>query len=153
MLMAGVRFGNRWKALWQLIGRHDLAEDPRYLGGAEGEFFVHNIVPAIEEWSSRLSKWEVAGKLTEVGFSMGVTQTIADLAHCPHLQARQMFVETGDTLGGRFTSVKTPVRLTACVPSPQETPPTLGQHNREVLGSLGGLTPEELDGMAADGVM
>ena len=153
VLMAGVRQGARWRALWQLIGRQDLAEDPRYLGGAEGEFFIGQIIPAIEEWSGGLSKWEVAGKLTEIGFSMGVTQTIADLAHCPHLQARQMFVETGDTLGGRFQSVKTPVRLTDCVASPEETPPKLGEHNQAVLCSLGGLTPEELAGMEADGVV
>jgi crotonobetainyl-CoA:carnitine CoA-transferase CaiB-like acyl-CoA transferase len=98
VMMAGVRSEERWRALWQLIGRDDLLEDQRYVGkGADGDFYFNKVIPALEEWSTQLSKWEVAGKLTEIGFSMGVAQTIADLAHCPHPEAHQMFIDTGDT--------------------------------------------------------
>ena len=79
-----------------------------------------------------------------MGFSMGVAQTIEDLAQCPHLEAREMFVDTGDTLGGQFRSLRTPVRLTSTAEPPRETPPTLGEHNRQVLCSIGGLTAGEL---------
>ncbi len=64
-----------------------------------------------------------------------------------------MFVETVDALRGRCRSVKTPVRLTGCVDFREYTPPTPGEHNRELLCSLGGLTGEELAGMEADGVV
>jgi crotonobetainyl-CoA:carnitine CoA-transferase CaiB-like acyl-CoA transferase len=145
VLMAGVHSEERLRALWQLIGRDDLLEDQRYVGkGADGDFYFNNVIPALEEWSTQLSKWEVAEKLTEIGFSMGATQTVANLAQCPHLEARQMFVETGDTMGGRFRSLRTPLRLTACEEMAVETPPGLGENNREVLCSIGGLTPEEL---------
>ncbi|MBM3941672.1 MAG: CoA transferase [SAR202 cluster bacterium] len=156
VLMAGVRAAAaaaRWKTLWIMMGRQDLSEDKRYLGGASGEFFRDNIIPAIEAWSRDLSKWDVAAKFTEIGFSMGVAQTIADLAQCPHLEARQMFVETGDTLGGRFKSVKTPIRLTGCLESRADTPPTLGENTRELLISLGGLTGEEVDRMEEEKVV
>jgi CoA:oxalate CoA-transferase len=145
VLMAGVHSEERLRALWQLIGRDDLLEDQRYVGkGADGDFYFNSVIPALEEWSTQLSKWEVAEKLTEIGFSMGVTQTVADLAQCPHLEARQMFVETGNTIDGRFRSLRTPLRLTACEEMATETPPGLGENNREVLCSIGGLTPEEL---------
>ena len=62
-------------------------------------------------------------------------------------------MDTGDTLGGTFRSPRTPVRLTGCVETPAETPPTLGQHNREILCSIGGLTPEELDTLEAEGAL
>ena len=84
---------------------------------------------------------------------MGVAQTIEDLAHCDHLQAREMFVETGDTLGGRFRSLKTPVRLRGCVASPENTPPLLGEHNRDVLCGIGGLTSEEVTQLEAEGAL
>ena len=64
-----------------------------------------------------------------------------------------MFVDTGDTLGGTFRGVKTPARLTACVDSPAETAPTLGQHNLEILCSLGGMTPEEVSELEAEGAL
>ncbi len=153
LVMAGVRLEERWRALWQLVGREELAADPRYLGSADGEFIYHQVIPAIEEWSIRRPRWEVAGKLTELGFSMGVAQTIADLNVCPHLAARRMFVDTGDTLGGQFRSLRTPLRLTDCAGSPSAPPPTLGQHNRAILCTLGGLTPEELAQLEAEGAV
>ena len=154
VLMAGVHSEERLRALWRLIGREDLLEDPRYLGqGADGDFYYHHLIPAVEGWSRQWSKWEVAEKLTEIGFSMGVTQTMSDLSQCPHLEARQMFVETADTLGGRFRSLRTPIRLTACEECASDTPPGLGENNREVLCGLGGLTPEELAGLEAQGAV
>ena len=154
VVLAGVRNPERWRALWQLLGRADLAEDPRYLGeGADGDFCFNQVIPAIEEWSTQRPKWEVAGRLTELGFSMGTAQTISDLAQCPHLAARDMFVDTGDTLGGQFRSLRTPVRLTGCVESRRDAPPQLGEHNREVLCTLGGLTPEQLAQLEGEGAV
>ena len=153
VVMAGARLKERWQALWQLVGRPELAEDVRYLAPTGGEFITAQVIPAIEEWSARRPKWEVAGKLTELGFSMGVAQTISDLADCPHLESRQMFVDTADTLGGQFRSLRTPVRLTGCAESPATAPPTLGQHNREILCALGGLTEAELADLEREGAV
>ena len=154
VVMAGVRSEERLRAMWKLVGREELTEDPRYLGkGADGDFWFQNVIPAIEGWSKRLSKWEVAEKFTEIGLSMGVAQTMADLDQCPHLEARQMFVDTDDMMGGRFRSLKTPIRLTGCADPPAETPPELGEHNQAILCSIGGLTPEELAELKSQGTV
>ena len=153
VVMAGARLAERWRALWQLVGRLELAVDDRYLAPADGDFIAAQVIPAIEEWSAQRPKWEVAGKLTELGFSMGVAQTIADLAHCPHLESRQMFVDTADTLGGQFRSLRTPIHLTGCVEPPAAAPPTLGQHNREILTTIGGLTAAELAALEQEGAV
>lgn len=153
VVMAGARLAERWRALWHLVGRPELAADNRYLAPADGDFIAAQVIPAIEEWSTLRPKWEVAGKFTELGFSMGVAQTIADLAQCPHLESRQMFVDTADTLGGQFRSLRTPIRLTGCAASPAAAPPTLGQHNREILGTIGGLTEPELAALEAEGAV
>ena len=143
---------DKWRAMWQLIGRPELAEDPRYLGrGVTGPFYFSHIVPAIEEWSQRLPKREVNRMLLECGFSMGIVQDAADLDACAHLAARNMFVDSGDTYGRPFRTVNTPVQLTGCVDTPSNPPPTLGQHNREILCGIGGLTPAELAELEAGG--
>ena len=64
-----------------------------------------------------------------------------------------MFVETGDTIGGRFRTINTPINLTGCVDTPQNSPPLVGEHNVEILSSIGGLSAEELELMKADGVI
>ena len=153
-VLAGAQEEGKWVKLWKLIGREELLQDPHYLGqGISGEFYFSAIAPAIEEWSQHLSKWAVAEKLTALGFSMGVVQDQADLAQCPHLEARDMFVDAGDSLGGSFRTVNTPIHLTGCVDIPSRTPPHLGADNQEVLCSIGGLTVEELDQLRADGVV
>ena len=154
VVLAGAAGEEKWVALWKLIGREDLAQDPLYLGQSNsGEFYFDQVLPMIEAWSKNLSKWQVVEKLTEVGFSMGVVQDQADLDRCPHLAARKMFLDSGDTLGGPFRTVKTPIQLTGCVDVPAGSPPTLGQHNREVLCGIGGLTGEQLDQLQKDGAI
>ncbi|MBM3942274.1 MAG: CoA transferase [SAR202 cluster bacterium] len=145
---------DKWEALWHHIGREDLLSDPRYLGkGVTGEFYFTFVVPAIEEWSQHQAKLDIAQQLIKLGFSMGVVQNTEDIDHCPHLAVRQMFVTIEDTVGGKFRTVNTPIRLTECPENPAVAPPTLGQHNQEILCSLGGLTSEELAQMQKEGVV
>ena len=100
-----------------------------------------------------LPKFRVPGTVTGFGFSMGVTQGMADWAVCPKVGARQRLGEPGDNRGGTFQGVKTAARLTACVDSPAVTAPLLGEHTAEVLWSLGGMTPEEVAGLEAEGAL
>ena len=137
--------GGKWEGLWRLVGREDLIADRRYLGeGISGQFYFDHIVPAIEEWSQHIPKLEIAQKLIELGFSMGIVQDAADLDNCPHLAARKMFVDSGDSLGGSFRTVNNPIRLTESPDTLDAAPPLLGEHNREILCSIGGVTDEEL---------
>ena len=84
---------------------------------------------------------------------MGIVQDAADLDRCPHLAARKMFVDSGDSLGGSFRTVNNPIRLTETPDTAAGPPPLLGEHNREILGRLGGVTEEELAQLIADGVV
>ena len=101
VVMAGVRSPQRLDALWQLVGRPDLPQqDARYRQQfPDADFVFEEMIPAIEQWSASRPKWEVAGRLTEIGFSMGVAQSVSDLADCPQLTARGMYADTDDTPG------------------------------------------------------
>ena len=55
-----------------------------------------------------------------------------------------MFVDAGDTFGGSFRSMKTPIRLTGCVEMPNGSPPTLGADSEDVLESIGGLSKDQV---------
>ncbi len=153
-VLAGAGTTDKWAALWRHIGRGDLVNDSRFLGqGVTGEFYFNNVVPAIEEWSQHQAKLDIAQQLIKLGFSMGVVQNTADIDQCPHLAARKMFVETGDSLGGKFRAANTPIRLTESPDTPTHTPPTRGEHNLEIRCGIGGLTTEELRQMERDGVV
>ena len=152
VVLAGAGGPEKWKDLWRLIGREDLIEDPRYLGeGISGEFYMNNFVPAIEEWTMVRPKAEVTEKLIEIGYSMGMVQDQSDLDSCPHLEARGMFINGGNDMGGIFRTVNTPIHLVGTPGTPNVQPPLLGEHNAEVLCSIGGLSPDELTELSAEG--
>ena len=152
VVLAGAGGAEKWKALWRLIGREDLIEDPRYLGeGISGEFYMNNFVPAIEAWSANLPKAEAARQLIDIGYSMGMVQDQADLDQCPHLEARGMFINGGDDMGGVFRTVNTPIHIAGSPGTPNRQPPLLGEHNAEVLCSIGGVSSQELAQLAAEG--
>ena len=152
VVLAGAGGAEKWKALWRLIGREDLIKDPRYLGeGISGEFYMNNFVPAIEAWSENLPKAEAARQLINIGYSMGMVQDQADLDQCPHLEARGMFINGGDDMGGVFRTVNTPIHIAGSPGTPNRQPPLLGEHNAEVLCSIGGVSSQELAQLAAEG--
>lgn len=153
VVLSGAGTEQKWIDLWRLIGREDLIQDPRFLGKANsGEFYFDNYLPAIEQWSKGQSKHTVAQKLIHIGFSMGVVQDQADLDKCSHLERRGMFVDSGDTMGGHFRTVRTPIKLTGSVDTPLAPPPLLGEHNHEILCGIGGLSESALSRMQEDGV-
>jgi len=79
-----------------------------------------------------------------------MVQDQADLDQCPHLEARGMFINGGNDIGGIFRTVNTPIKIAGSVGTPNRQPPLLGEHNSEILCSIGGLTPEELAAWEAE---
>ncbi len=154
VVLAGAGGPEKWKDLWRLMDREDLIEDERYLGvGVSGDFYLNSFVPALEGWTIERTKAEVTSQLIEIGYSMGIVQDTADLDKCPHLEARGMFVNGGDNLGGIFRTVNTPIKFADGAETPNIAPPLLGANNEEILCSIGGVSREELDLMQSDGVI
>lgn len=154
VVLAGAGDEAKWVALWRLIHREDLIEDPRYLGrNIAGPFFLNNILPAVEEWSCTIPKWELNETFLRLGFSSGVVQNIQDIANCPHLKTRQMFTEIDNSVGGKFLVFNSPVKLLGTQFPPPIRPPRLGEHNQEILGGLLRLSPEYLQELKAEGAI
>ncbi|MCH2501573.1 MAG: CoA transferase [Dehalococcoidia bacterium] len=154
VVLAGAGGPEKWKDLWRLMDREDLIEDERYLGvGVSGDFYLNSFVPALEGWTMERTKAEVTSQLIDIGYSMGIVQDTADLDKCPHLEARGMFVNGGDNLGGIFRTVNTPIKFADGAETPNIAPPLLGANNEEILCSIGGVSREELDSMQSDGVI
>ena len=154
VVLAGAGGPEKWKVLWRFMDREDLIEDDRFLGlGVSGDFYMNNFVPELEAWTLLRTKTEVVTQLTEIGYSMGIVQDTADLDSCPHLEARGMFVNGGNNIGGIFRTVNTPIKFAGGAGTPNIQPPLLGANNEEILCSIGGVSREDLELMQSDGVI
>ena len=155
VVLAGAIGEDKWDALWRHVGRTELTEDPRYLGrDVEGPFYLDVVRPTLEEWTKRHPKREVAILLLDLGFSASMVQDAGDLMACPHLEAREMFVDLDYPVAtGSFKAPSTPVKLTGSEAMPVQRPPALGEHTDEVLQGLLGLSPEDIGALREQGAI
>jgi formyl-CoA transferase len=107
---------------------------------------------AISDWTRRLDREQALKLLDEAGVPSGPIYTAADICDDAQYEARNMIqhfdVDTGEaqpkSVG--FTGI-VPVIGDASLPI-RTVGPDLGQHTREVLSGLLGLTDEQIGAIA-----
>ena len=87
----------------------------------------------------------------KLGLTIGPVQTVAQAANHPHLAAREAFIEVSHPVAGNYKYPQHLVSLSATPPKLSRAP-LLGEHNAEILSSLG-ISREEQQGLRAVGVI
>jgi formyl-CoA transferase len=125
-----------WHPLLKVIDRADLIGDARY-ETADARWERRAEVDAlVEAWTCTRDKHEVMTLLAGAGVPCGACQDTGEVLTDPHLLARDMVVEVSHPVRGSYLTAGNPVKLSAS-PTKITTAPLLGQHNDEVLASLG----------------
>ena len=109
----------------------------------------------IEEWLASQDAESVVERLVEAGIPAAVVMSPTLVTENPQLVPPRLLRAPGAS-ANRAGPVSVPaVRRSSTAPSKWllRTPPTLGQHNAEVLTELCGLTAADLDRLAVDGVI
>jgi crotonobetainyl-CoA:carnitine CoA-transferase CaiB-like acyl-CoA transferase len=120
-----------------------------------GEHLEDVIRPGIEAWSGARSMVEASKELTAAGVAAGPCFHSTDVITDPHLERRHMIVEL-DRVDGVDEPVLlpgNPVKLSKMAEGPETRVPWTGEHTRSILASELGLTDEQLDALADDGVI
>lgn len=138
--------------LLKLMGREDLLNDVRFSSNEQRVKHMAFIDDLITEWSSALSLAECLDQLNAHGIPAGPIYSIEDIFADPQYKARDMIL---DVAHPEFGQLKVP----GIVPKLSKTPgsvkwlgPKLGEHNVEVLKSIG-LSAQQIERMAAEGVI
>jgi crotonobetainyl-CoA:carnitine CoA-transferase CaiB-like acyl-CoA transferase len=140
-----------WRALKQVLGNPDLLDNEIFdnLAGRHQNDDV--LRPLVKE---ELGKFDMEYLVTEgqkLGLTIGPVHTVAQAANHPHLAARGAFVEIDHPVAGRFKYPHRLVSMTVTPPSPTRAP-LLGEHNAEILESLG-VSVGDQQGLRAAGVI
>jgi crotonobetainyl-CoA:carnitine CoA-transferase CaiB-like acyl-CoA transferase len=144
---------NIFKRLCHAMGRSDMAEDERFANNVGRVAHQQEIENAIAAWTSQHTAIEIRDILERSEVPVGLIYSVADMVKDPHFIARGLF-ETVSLPDG--STVKLPTLTPKLTGTPGETEwigPKLGEHNREVLGGLLGLSEAELQALAADGTI
>ncbi len=141
-----------WLAMLDVMGRRELADDPRF-AAPEARWQNRDALNAIvEEWTKGQSKYEVMRKLGQAGVPCGAVQDTGEVLADPHLKARDMILDIDYPTRGTYKTVGCPVKLSDS-PAKVTRPPLLGEHTEALLGELCGLDPAEVRRLKDDGVV
>jgi formyl-CoA transferase len=141
-----------WKTLATIIGRPELADDPRFADRRDRVQFIDEIDAMIEAWTEKRTKHEVMEILAGAGLPCGAVLDSAEVLSDPHLKARGMIVELEHPTRGTYPMPANPVRLSDS-PTDMVRAPLLGEHNAEVYGKLLGYDAAEIEKLRRDGVI
>ena len=140
-----------WLDLIRVMGREDLAEDPRFVTQEARREHTEELNAEIEAWTSNWEKKEVARILSEAGVPAGPVNDTGDILADPHLREREMIVEVEHPIRGRFMTVGCPIKLSGS-PVEMKLAPILGQHTEEILAEVGYDAAQALQ-LKEDGVV
>lgn len=126
-----------FKRLMGVMGRNDLANDPRFAHNDGRSAHVDEIDDAITAWTSEHDLEHVLDQLNAADVPCGKSYDARDIVQDPHYQARDMLLDAPLADGST-------VKIPGIIPKLSETPgqlsraaPTLGQHTQEILTALG----------------
>ena len=142
---------HQWRALCEVIGRPELAEDPRLRTGRDRSRHHESVVePAVAAWTSARSKASATEALLARGVPAAPVNTASEVSECPQVAARDMLVEVEDAVAGDLRLVGNPIKLDAECTEARRIP-QLGEHTREVLATILLLSDEQINELGDQG--
>jgi crotonobetainyl-CoA:carnitine CoA-transferase CaiB-like acyl-CoA transferase len=143
-----------WAALCELMGRGEWLQSESYASAAGRRTHHDRIDEAIEAWLSQHSREAVLLQLLEAGIPAASLINPHSLMPNPQLEARAFFQIMEHSHVGKARYPGWPMAFSGLPRAlHQRPPPTLGQHNDEVLGTILGLDGETLDRLRKDKVI
>lgn len=152
--MIGANKDEIFARLAQVMGKPELADDPKYathIGRGKNQIELDEL---INRWTATLPVDEVDRLMTENSIPAGRVYRAPEMLADPHFAARDAIIAVETERYGSIKMQNAFPKLSATpsgVRSP--APSTVGQHNREVYGDLLGLDQGALANMAATGVI
>lgn len=141
-----VETDDQWHRLAGIVG-----VDAERHGSLEDRQQDHDgIDDAITNWSTSVTRAEAVAALDGQGVPVMACRNHGMLRFHPQFEARGFFESVEHPAVGTHLMPGQPFRLRGIDRWIRTPTPTLGQHNRDVLGELG-LSDAEIDGLEADG--
>ena len=147
-----------WQALAAVAGHPEWLSDPRFSDLTKRQASQDALDALVSEWTRSQDANQAMLNLQKAEVPAGVCQTAEDRCdHDPQLAALEWLTEVTGTKIGRWPIAEVPVKLSE---SPayiggrlDRGAPCYGEDNHYVFGELLGMSAQEIDQLAEDGVI
>jgi crotonobetainyl-CoA:carnitine CoA-transferase CaiB-like acyl-CoA transferase len=142
-----------WQKFCPTIGRPELASDQLYRTTTDRMNNRDTLIPKLQEvfLTKTYEEWEAL--LLENDIPCGAINNIGQVIEHPQVKARGSIVEFDHPTTGKVRAIGNPIRLSK-TPAQLRTPaPLHGEHTREVLRDVLGMSTEQIEALEAKGVV
>ncbi len=143
-----------WRTLAKLMGREDLITDPRYKNHGARLKIADELDAMVSAWTRAQPRDAMVEGLIEAGIPCAPVRTIEEVIADPEIAQRRMLIDSDYPTRGPIRVAGTPIKMSAAPEDgrPIRRPPELGEHNAEVLASIG-IGADELERLKRAGVI
>ncbi len=122
-----------YQTLCRLLGREDLATDPRFATNPQRVRNREELVPILQEQFLQRETGDWLTTLRAAGIPCGPINTVSQVFSDPHLQARGFIWECEHPTAGTIKLSGSPIRLSETPTRLYKAPPLLGEDNDTLL--------------------
>lgn len=152
-IMIAATDAGMWQRLSILIGRPDWASNASLKSAETRRGMEHLIEASIEAWTQTRDADQAMSELQDAKIAAGVARLPIDLLNDRHLGSRAFLQEVERAFVGLHPQPSMPIREGAAPYAIRTAAPTLGQHNREVLTEILGLSDAEIAQLESENII
>jgi CoA:oxalate CoA-transferase len=135
---------HHWAKLCELMGRPELAKDPRFIDNPTRSANRKDVIEVIEKWLAALR---------EARIPSAPVLTLEKAMNHPHLRERQTVQPIHDRVLGEMEVPGFPMRFSAFPQRLELDAPFLGEHNEKILAEYLGYSKEQIARLGREGVI
>jgi crotonobetainyl-CoA:carnitine CoA-transferase CaiB-like acyl-CoA transferase len=144
---------HQWRALIQLIGDPEWADEDFCLNAVARAENADKINTLIMEWTMSHTKEEIFRRGQALSCPIAPVNSAEDIYHSPQFKARNFFVEMDHPAVGKISFPSSPYRFSKTPWHLRQAAPLLGEHNEEIYGSVLGYSKKDLSTLKNEDVI
>ena len=143
-----------WRTLAKLMAREDLISDPRCAHHGTRLKIADELDGIVGDWTRIQARDEIIQRLIVAGIPCAPVRGLEEVIADPEVAERRTLIESNYPTRGAIRVVGSPIKLSDAPGSSilRRRPPQLGEHNSDVLATIG-IDAGELERLARDGVV
>jgi crotonobetainyl-CoA:carnitine CoA-transferase CaiB-like acyl-CoA transferase len=150
----GIGTDEDWRVLTSVMGRPELADDPRYRDGPARCEHRNEVRALISDFTSGRKAATVAALLQDRKLLAARMNRAPDVLADPQVRHRSLYTDMRHPLlANPLPSETGPARYRHIEPAELRPAPMLGEHTRDIALRVLGLTADELERLIAEGVL
>ena len=147
-LILGAGNDSQWTSFCAAAERPGLAGDPRFKTMPDRIRNREVLIPIVQDIMKGHSSRDWIERLEAANVPCGPINNYREVFEDPQVRHRGLKIEMPHPLSGSMAGVASPMRFSDTPVEYTAPPPLLGQHTRDVLSRVLGISDEELDRLA-----